>query len=148
MKVHEVMSVKSAANGMVEMLTGAGYSDQAIAYYLTRPSMGRLQDADQVTELTGDCGDTMTVYLKLDGERIGEVSFEIQGCAGTITAAMAAADLIRGKTLAEAASLTDRDVLRVLKTIPDEKIHCIHLAVKSLHKALQDIARGGPDATV
>jgi len=53
-----------------EMLSGSGYSERAIAYYLNKPNMGFLSDADQVTELTGECGDTMKVYLKLEGDRI------------------------------------------------------------------------------
>jgi len=44
-----------------EILSGSGYSDKAIAYYLNRPNLGTLSDADQVSELTGPCGDTMRV---------------------------------------------------------------------------------------
>ena len=46
-----------------EMLSGSGYSERAIAYYLDKPNMGYLSDADQVSELTGECGDTMKVYF-------------------------------------------------------------------------------------
>ena len=46
----------------IKMLSNSGYSDRAIQYYIERPHMGILPDADQVSELTGTCGDTMGLY--------------------------------------------------------------------------------------
>ena len=60
------------------------------------------------------------------------------GCPGAIAAAMAAVDLVKGKTLEEAQNLTDRDVFRVLEDLPDQKQHCIRLAVKTLRKAIEE----------
>ncbi len=65
-----------------EMLAGSGYSDKAIDYYLNRPKMGSLPDANQVSELTGPCGDTMKVYLKLDHGRIEDAKIQVLGCHG------------------------------------------------------------------
>ena len=53
-----------------ELLSGSGYSDKAITYFLNKTNMGILPDADQVTELTGLCGDTMRIYLKLEKRRV------------------------------------------------------------------------------
>jgi len=121
-----------------EMLSGSGYSDRAITYYIDKPNMGSLPDADQVTELTGECGDTMKVYLKMDGDRIKDAKFQVLGCPGAIAAAMAAVDLVKGKTLQESVSVNDRDIFSELQKIPDQKLHCIRLAVKTLHKAIAD----------
>jgi len=121
-----------------EMLSGSGYSERAIAYYVNKPNMGYLPDADQVTELTGECGDTMKVYLKLEGDRIKDAKFQVLGCPGAVAAAMATVDLVRGKTLQESLSLNDRDVFCELQEIPHQKLHCIRLAVKTLQKAIAD----------
>jgi nitrogen fixation NifU-like protein len=128
--------VQLGAAHVREMLSGSGYSERAIAYYLNKPNMGYLSDADQVTELTGECGDTMKVYLKLEGDRIKDAKFQVLGCPGAVAAAMAAVDLVKGKTLQESASVSDRDVFRELQEIPDQKLHCIRLAVKTLRKAV------------
>jgi nitrogen fixation NifU-like protein len=119
-----------------EMLFGSGYSDKAIEYYLNRPNMSSLPDANQVTELTGRCGDTMKVYLKLEHGRIADAKFQVLGCPGAVAAAMAAVDIIKGKTIEEAKAIKDRDIFRVLEELPDQKQHCIRLAVKTLQKAL------------
>ena len=123
-----------------EMLSGSGYSDKAIEYYVNRPNMGSLPDANQVSELTGSCGDTMKIYLKLDDRRIKDAKIQVLGCPGAVASAMAAMDLIRGKTIEQARGLSERDVFRVLKALPDQKQHCIRLAVKTLQKALDEYA--------
>lgn len=120
-----------------KMLSDAGYADPAISYYLEKKYMGHFEDADQVSEKIGSCGDTMKVYLKIDDNTvINDVRYEITGCAGAISAAMAAVDLVKGKTLDDALILNDGDVFKALENIPEKKHHCIQLAVKTLHKGI------------
>ncbi len=121
-----------------EMLLGSGYSEKAIDYYLTKPNQGPLKDADHVTELTGPCGDTMKCYLKVNKGTIQAAKFQVLGCPGAIAAAMALADLVKGKDLLHALEVKDGDVFRELIEIPDQKQHCIRLAVKTLGKAIAE----------
>jgi nitrogen fixation NifU-like protein len=121
-----------------EMLLSSGYDEKAINYYLTRPNQGPLDNADHVTELTGPCGDTMKCYVKVDQGTIEDVRFQVLGCPGAISAAMALADLVRGKDLSGALEVKDGDVFRELVQIPDQKQHCIRLAVKTLAKAIEE----------
>jgi nitrogen fixation protein NifU and related proteins len=121
-----------------EMLSNSGYGVKAIDYYLTKPNHGPLKDADQISELTGPCGDTMKSYLKVDRGMIQDVKFDVLGCPGAIAAAMALADLVRGKDLNRALQVKDGDVFKVLVEIPDQKQHCIRLAVKTLEKAIKE----------
>lgn len=51
------------------------------------------------------CGDRVTVYLELDGDRIKDVSFEGRGCAISTASASLMTEILKGKTLAEAAAL-------------------------------------------
>lgn len=121
-----------------ELLSGSGYSDRAIAYFMDKTNMGTLPDADQVTELTGHCGDTMRLYLKLEDEKIKDAKIQVLGCPGAVASAMAAMELLRGKTLEEAMSITDRDIFRMLEEIPDQKQHCIRLTNKTIQKAIEE----------
>ena len=121
---------------MEEMLTASGYSQTAIDYYINKPHMGQIADADVTSEMTGTCGDTMGIYIKMDNGVVGDAKYQVMGCAGAISAAMAVVDLIKGKDLEHARSIDDGTVFKVLKEIPVKKHHCIQLAVKTLHKAL------------
>jgi len=125
-------------DGIKTMLAAAGYSDKAIQYYTEKPYMGVLSDADQCSEMTGSCGDTMEVYLKVENGIIKDVRYQVMGCAGAVSAAMAAVDIVKGKTLQEAKNLSDGDVFRLLEEIPVKKHHCIQLAVKTLLKGIEE----------
>jgi nitrogen fixation NifU-like protein len=124
-----------------EMLLNSGYAEEAIEYFLRKPNLGPMKGADHVTELTGPCGDTMKCFLKIDHGRIADAKYQVLGCPGAVSAAMALADLVRGKTLDEALQVKDRDVFRRLVQIPDQKQHCIRLAVKTLEKAIKEYLR-------
>lgn len=135
---HEDTSVVGDKDSVREMLSESGYSEKAINYYLEQANMGSLSDADQVTELTGPCGDTMKVYLKLKEGRIQDAKIQVLGCPGAVASAMVAMDLAKGRTVEEAMEIKDRDIFRVLEELPEQKTHCVRLAVKTLEKALHE----------
>jgi nitrogen fixation protein NifU and related proteins len=93
------------SNDIRGLLSGSGYSEKAINYFLEKKNMGSLPDADQVSELTGTCGDTMKIYLKVEDGRIKDAKIQVLGCPGAVASAMAALDIIKGKTLDEAQTL-------------------------------------------
>ncbi len=145
----QIMS-QPGETGEAAMLAETGYSQIAIKYYMEKPNMRAMPDADQVSEFLGSCGDTMKVFLKIDDNIITDASYQVLGCPGAISAAMAAVDLIRGKDLNYAKALNDGDIFQILVEIPVKKHHCIQLAVKALHKAVDEYRDGtsetrGPD---
>ena len=126
-----------------KMLSEAGYADPAINYFLEKKYMGHLENADQVSQKIGSCGDIMKVYIKLgENDIIDDVRYEITGCAGAISAAMAAVELVKGKTLDDALKINDGDVFKVLENIPEKKHHCIQLAVKTMHQGIEELKSG------
>ena len=133
----QIQAARSAETKAIEeMLTASGYSKTAIDYYINKPYMGQIPDADITSEMTGTCGDTMGIYIKMDNGVVGEAKYQVMGCAGAISAAMAVVDLIKGRDLEYARTIDDGTVFKVLQEIPVKKHHCIQLAVKTLHKAL------------
>ncbi|HYM40143.1 MAG TPA: SUF system NifU family Fe-S cluster assembly protein [Thermoplasmata archaeon] len=67
--------------------------------------------ADATAKATGNnplCGDRVTVYLKMDGNRIVDAAFQGQGCAISKSSASLMTEAIRGRTKAEAEALFDR----------------------------------------
>jgi nitrogen fixation protein NifU and related proteins len=140
-----IRSEQNDIAGIREMLLSSGYAEEAITYFLTKPNLGPLKGANHVTELTGPCGDTMKCFIKVDEGRIADARYQVLGCPGAVSAAMALADLVRGKTLSEALEVKDRDVFRRLVQIPDQKQHCIRLAVKTLEKAIKEYEDGHTD---
>ena len=138
MKEYAVITEITTSDAERKMLSEAGYADPAINYYLEKKYMGYIENADQVFQKVGSCGDIMKVYLKVEDNLINDVRYEITGCAGAISAAMAAVDLVKGKTINQALQINDGDVFKVLENIPEKKHHCIQLAVKTMHQGIQE----------
>lgn len=136
------------SNDLHKMLAESGYSEKAIQYYIEKPYMGDLPGADHTSEMLGTCGDTMKIYLKIDQGTITDVRYQVLGCPGAVSAAMATVDLIKGNSIHYARSVNDGDIFKLLGDIPVKKHHCIQLAVKTLYKALDEFQtgdRGGID---
>jgi nitrogen fixation NifU-like protein len=136
---------QSDSKDQQQMLLDCGYSEKAVQYYMEQPYMGSLPDADQVSEMLGSCGDTMKIFLKIDHHQITDIRYQVLGCPGAISAAMAAVDLVKGKSIEQAGNLNDGDVFKQLIDIPSKKHHCIQLAVKTLHKAIDEYKNGHSD---
>lgn len=132
------MADVQSSDDVYKMLSESGYSDKAIKYFLEKDNIGVLDQADQVTDLTGPCGDSMKISLSIEGDRIDDARIQVLGCPGAVASACALVNIAKGKTLDEAARIDLDELYRELEKLPDKKVHCARLAIKTLHKALQE----------
>jgi nitrogen fixation NifU-like protein len=132
------MDNKGDHDDIYRMLSDSGYSDKAIEYFRAQANMGVLQGADQVTDLTGPCGDTMKVSLEIDGDKIRDAKIQVLGCPGAVASGCALMSLTKGKTLDEASRIDLDALYEELEKLPDKKIHCARLAIKTLQKAIKE----------
>jgi nitrogen fixation protein NifU and related proteins len=104
---------------------------------MTNPRfMGIIMDAEANSQVTGSCGDTMVVYLKLDRHRVKHAAFQTDGCGATIACGSFAAEMARGKTLEEVLDITGDAILEKCGGLPKENEHCATLAAGALHEAI------------
>ncbi len=119
------------------MLSQSGYSEKAIQYFKEQKNIGIIENADQITDLTGPCGDSMKISLNIESDKIEDAKIQVLGCPGAVASASAVVSLAKGKTLQEAAGLDMDTLYKELEKLPDQKIHCARLALKTLHKAVE-----------
>lgn len=131
------MEKEKPADDVYQMLSESGYADRAIQYFQEKANIGIIEDADQVTDLTGPCGDTMKISLSIDGDRINDAKMQVLGCPGAVASGCALAGLAKGRTLQAAGDIDLDDLYRDLEKMPDQKVHCARLAIKTLQKALE-----------
>ena len=80
----------------------------------------------------------MKIYLKIENDIIVDVKFETFGCGSAIASSSMATEMIKGKPVSEALTLTNKAVAEALDGLPAHKLHCSVLAEEAIKKALQD----------
>ena len=96
-------------------------------------------DPNVVTGMVGApaCGDVMRLQLKLEGDLIEDVKFKTYGCGSAIASSTLFVDMLKGKTVAEAKQIKDKDIAAALE-LPPIKLHCSVLAEASIRKAIEE----------
>lgn len=120
----------------VETPEGTAYSAKVIAESSSPDHMARMDGPDAWGGIHGCCGDTMEIYLRLDGGRIGEASFMTDGCGPSIACGSTLTAMVQGMSLDEAGEIQPEDLLQALDGLPEESVHCAELAVSTLREAI------------
>jgi nitrogen fixation NifU-like protein len=115
------------------------YSDKVMDHFANPRNVGVLADADGVGEVGNPvCGDMMTFYIKVDGDRLADVKFQTFGCGAAIAVSSMVSEMAKGKTLAEAMAITNDLVAEELGGLPKNKMHCSNLGADALHEAIKN----------
>ena len=115
------------------------YSEKVMDHLMHPRNVGILEDADGVGEVgNAKCGDIMKIYLKIENDIIVDVKFETFGCGSAIASSSMATEMIKGKSIHDAMSLTNKAVTEALDGLPAHKIHCSVLAEEAIKNALRD----------
>jgi nitrogen fixation NifU-like protein len=114
------------------------YSEAVVEHSMDPRNLGELEDANGFARVTGPCGDTMSMWVKLEGARIINASFLTDGCGPTIASGSMVTEMVKGKSIGEAEKTTQRDVLDALGGLPQESEHCALLAANTLRAAIRD----------
>lgn len=114
------------------------YSETVIDHAMNPRNLGNLEDADGFARVTGPCGDTMEIWLKVKDGTIAQAAFYTDGCGTSIASGSMVTDLARGKNISEAQRISEQDVLTALGGLPDESEHCALLASNTLKEAIKD----------
>ena len=99
---------------------------------------GRMQEADGMGRVTGECGDTMEIYLKFKENRVADASYFTDGCASSMVSGSFASELTIGKTPEELTEITAEHVLNAIGKLPEEDLHCTTLAARTIQAALDN----------
>ena len=104
-------------------------------------SVGRFdpKDPNVATGMVGApaCGDVMKLQIKLKDDIIEDVKFKTYGCGSAIASSTMFVEMLKGKTIAEAKLIKDKDIAEALE-LPPIKLHCSVLAEDSIRQAIED----------
>jgi len=122
------------------------FSDKTIDYAKNPRNQGEIEAPTAVGEVSNpDCGDSTKIYLKVEEGIIVDITFETFGCAAAVASSSMLTELVKGKTIEEAAAVTEQAVSDALGGLPDKKMHCSMVGVSALQKALNNYRNGVVD---
>ena len=110
------------------------YLEMAFQY----DNQGRLAKPDGYGRRTGDCGDTVEIYLSVDEQIIDDIAYQVDGCINTNACANTVIHMAKQINVDEAWAITPERVIDYLQTLPEGHRHCAELAVGALYQALAD----------
>ena len=119
------------------------YSEKVIDHYNNPRNVGALPKEDDTvgTGLVGapECGDVMKLQIRVNSEThvIEEAKFKTFGCGSAIASSSLATEWVKGKTLSEALTIKNTDIVKEL-SLPPVKIHCSVLAEDAIKAAITD----------
>ena len=114
------------------------YSEKVIQRWLHPEYLGEIENPQGYGKVTGSCGDTVSIFLRIINGKIIDARFTTDGCATTVAAGCMACELAIGGTLKEAFAITKEVILDQLDGLPEESTHCAVLASDTLKEALTD----------
>ncbi len=114
------------------------YSEKTIEHYTSPRNRGRMNDPDGGAWIRGLCGDTMEIYLIIEGNQVTKALFFTDGCGPTIACGSVTTGLAKQQTIEDVLGISPSDVMTALGGLPRKSYHCAVLTVSTLHKALSD----------
>ncbi len=115
------------------------YSEKVMDHFENPRNVGELPDANAVGQVgNAKCGDIMKMYMKIEDDVIKDVRFKTFGCGAAVATSSMATELVKGKTVEEALSLTNKAVMEALDGLPPAKVHCSVLAEEAISAAIAD----------
>ncbi len=115
------------------------YTEKVMDHFANPRNTGVIEDADGVGEVGNPvCGDMMTFYIKVKDDTLVDVKFQTFGCVAAIAVSSMVSEMAKGKKLAEAINITNKDVAATLGGLPPNKMHCSNLGAEALALAIKN----------
>jgi len=123
------------------------YSEKVMDHFSNPRNVGEIPDASgSGTVGNAKCGDIMKMDIKVENGVIVDVKFKTFGCGAAIATSSMATEMVKGKTIDEALTLTNKAVAEALDGLPPVKMHCSVLAEEAIHAAIKDYKEKHPEA--
>jgi nitrogen fixation NifU-like protein len=133
--------VASEFDGLQELILADArkvYSETTIDHAMNPRNVGDMDDADGFAKVTGSCGDTMEIWLRVRNGTIINATFMTDGCGPSIASGSMVTELSKGKNISEVRKICQQDVLNAMGGLPEESQHCALLAADTLREAIRD----------
>ena len=121
------------------------YSEKVMEHFKNPRNVGEIKDADGIGHVGNPvCGDIMELYIKVKDNVIVDAKFKTFGCGAAVATSSMVTELVKGKTVDEALTLSNKAVAEALGGLPQIKMHCSMVAEQALKSAIDDYLKKKP----
>jgi nitrogen fixation NifU-like protein len=114
------------------------YSEIVVDHALRPRNLGEMTAASGFGRVTGPCGDTMEIWLRVADDKVVAATFATDGCLATVACGSMLTELAKGKSVPQALGISQQDVLDALGGLPEGNKHCALLVVNTLGEAVKE----------
>lgn len=115
------------------------YTNKTMEHFMCPQNVGSMPNADAMgTYGDPSCGDSLTMFIKVNNNIIKEISYLVFGCCAAIASASMTSVLAKGKSLKEAEKISEEDVWKALGGLPEIKMHCSNIGVAALRNVIKN----------
>ncbi|MGC8603972.1 MAG: iron-sulfur cluster assembly scaffold protein [Desulfomonilaceae bacterium] len=122
--------------GLIAKDAAKVFSPTVIEHFNNPRNIGALEEPDAYTFMSGMCGDTIGIFLRISNGKISKIGFVTNGCGPTIACGSALTSMVKGNSPEHALNITSEQLIEFLGGLPKEHTHCADLAVNTLRGAL------------
>jgi nitrogen fixation protein NifU and related proteins len=118
------------------------YSSRLLDHFEHPRNAGEVAAPDATAQMENPvCGDILKLTLKLKDARIADIRFQCKGCVPAIGCASALTEMVKGKTIGEAAKLGRDQLIAFAGGVPEASTHAAQLAIDTLSQALKHLPK-------
>lgn len=118
------------------------YNNKIMAYFLSPINSGEIEEPDGIgIEKNNPWMIVIKITIKINNGHIEKIKFKTTGCVTAIASSSILTELAQGKSIQEAASISEGELSEALGKVPNEKLHCCRLAINTLREAIRDYKR-------
>lgn len=115
------------------------YSQKVMDHFMHPRNVGEIPDPSGVGTVGNPvCGDIMKLFIRVQDGIVADAKFKTFGCGAAIATSSMVTELVKGKSVEEAARISNHAVAEALDGLPPRKMHCSLLAEDALKAALRD----------
>ena len=114
------------------------YSETVVDHATNPRNVSSMEEANGFARITGPCGDTMEIWLKINANKVVAASFWTDGCGPTVACGSIATEMLRGRTVAQVMAMSQDEILKALGGLPEDNRHCALLAANTVKAAVKD----------